>query len=61
MRRQTKDGESVVLQLQGVCHDRVEKRGDGWRIAQRLWKESWISGPFEKVKGVPAALELGEA
>lgn len=47
-----------MLQLHGVYHDRVEMSGDGWRITQRAWKESWISGPFGKVDGIPAALEL---
>lgn len=60
MGRQTKDGKNVMLQLHGVYHDRVETSGDGWRITQRIWKESWISGPFGKVDGIPAALELGE-
>ncbi|KAH7162032.1 hypothetical protein B0J13DRAFT_535077 [Dactylonectria estremocensis] len=52
-----KGGKPMMFQTYGTYTDQLKRTADGWRIAVRVWEESSIVGPFEKVGGIAGILE----
>ncbi|KAL2784324.1 hypothetical protein BJX66DRAFT_89527 [Aspergillus keveii] len=51
-------GKPVMFQTHGTYTDDLVKTEAGWRIVNRYWDEAFITGPFEKVEGIPGMLGL---
>ncbi|KAL3490767.1 hypothetical protein BJX62DRAFT_237881 [Aspergillus germanicus] len=51
-------GTAMMFQTHGTYTDDLVKTEGGWRIVNRYWDEAFITGPFEKVEGIPGMLGL---